>query len=178
MILLLRHAEWIQNFFVKRDVDLSGGGTFFFFKKKKLHMKYTQETKRRAVLLNFWNEFLIATKTTVTNSPDFLVGWALWHNDADIITFMEDGSVRHNASWKYSPERSSIANDHELRNALQKDENTKPKVQGCLACGRGINVNLGRKHTFDCRQTMLPSVVTDSSLDGEIRRRWKGRETS
>ena len=33
---------------------------------------------------------------------------------------------------------------------------------GCLACEHGINVNLGRRHTFECRQTTLPSLVTDS----------------
>ena len=41
-------------------------------------------------------------------------------------------------------------------------KNTKPKVQGCLLCEHGNNVNLGRKHTFECRQTVLPSLVTDS----------------
>ena len=53
---------------------------------------------------------------------------------------------------------------------LPKMKNTKPKVQGCLACEHGINVSIGRKHTFACRQTILPSLVTDSM--------WKGVETS
>ena len=75
---------------------------------------------------------------------------------------MDDGSVRYNGSWKYSPERRSVANDRELQNALGKMKNTKPEVQGCLACERGINVSLVRKHTFDCRQTLLPSLLTDS----------------
>ena len=35
-------------------------------------------------------------------------------------------------------------------------------MQGCLAYEQGINVNLGRRHTVDCRHTTLLSVVTDS----------------
>ena len=59
--------------------------------------------------------------------------------------------------------------------ALKK--NTKPQVQGCLACEHGINVSLGRKHTFDCRQTILPSLVKDSlwtvkfDADGKVLKR-------
>ena len=41
-------------------------------------------------------------------------------------------------------------------------KNTKPKVQGCLACEHGINVNLGRKRAFEFRQIILPSLVRDS----------------
>ena len=46
-----------------------------------------------------------------------------------------------------------------------------------MACEHGINVNLGRKHTFECRQTMLPSLVTDSlwtakfDADGRVLKR-------
>ena len=56
-------------------------------------------------------------------------------------------------------------------------KNTKPEVQGCLACEHGINVNLGRKHTFECRQTILPVLVTDSlwtvkfDADGKVLKR-------
>ena len=82
--------------------------------------------------------------------------------DADVITLMEDGSVRYNGSWKYSREGRSVANDHEFQNALGKMKTPKPKVQSCLACEQRINVNLGRTHTFDCRQTSLPSLATDS----------------
>ena len=85
-----------------------------------------------------------------------------WSQDADVITIMEDGSVWNNGSWKYSPEGRSDAHCHELQNALAKMKVTKPKVQGCLACERGINVNLGRKHTVECRQTTLHSLVTCS----------------
>ena len=75
---------------------------------------------------------------------------------------MEDGCVGYNGSWKYSPEGRSDANVHEHQSALAKMKNTKPKVQGCLACEHGINVNLGRKHTFESRQTILPSLATGS----------------
>ena len=58
----------------------------------------------------------------------------------------------------YSPAGRSDANVHELQSALAKTKETKPKVQGCLAGEHGININLGRKHTFECRQTILPSL--------------------
>ena len=45
-------------------------------------------------------------------------------------------------------------------------------MQGCLACEHGITVNLGRKQTFECRQTTLPSLVSRQLVDGEIQRRW------
>ena len=86
----------------------------------------------------------------------FLVGWALGHKDVDIITLMEV---------------------HELQNAPAKMKNAKPKVPGCLACENGINVHLGRKHIVDCRQTILPSLVTDSlwtvkfDADGKVLKR-------
>ena len=41
-------------------------------------------------------------------------------------------------------------------------KNTKTKLQGCLVCEHGINVSLGRKHTWECRQTFLPSLKMDS----------------
>ena len=70
-----------------------------------------------------------------------------------LFTLVEDGSVWYNGSWKYSPEGRSVANDHEFQNALAKMKNTKAKVQGCLACEHRIKVNLGGKHTFECRQS-------------------------
>ena len=47
--------------------------------------------------------------------------------------------------WKREIEGRSVANDQELQNALGKNETTKSKVQGCLACEYGINVSHGRK---------------------------------
>ena len=75
---------------------------------------------------------------------------------------MEDGSVRYNGSCKYSHERRSAEYDHELQSALAKNEKHKTKIQGCLACEQGISVSLGRKHTVDCRQTVLPPLETDN----------------
>ena len=69
-------------------------------------MKHTLETKHRAMLLDCWNEFLFVAESTMTNSPDCLVGRPLGHKDADIVTLMEDGSVRYDGSWTYSPERA------------------------------------------------------------------------
>ena len=67
----VRHAEWIQNFFAKSDADLSDGGTI-----KTRHVKHTLVTKHRAMLLDFWNEYLFAAKSTMTHSPDF---WSVGH---------------------------------------------------------------------------------------------------
>ena len=58
-----------------------------------------------------------------------------------MVTKMQTSSP----SWKMEEGRS-VANDQELQNALGKYENTKSKVQGCLACEFGINVSHGRKH--------------------------------
>ena len=50
-------------------------------------------------------------------------------------------------------------------------------MQGCLACEHGLNVNLGRKHTFECRQTILPSLLPNSlwtvksDADGKVMKR-------
>ena len=81
---------------------------------------------------------------------------------------MEDGNVMYNGSWKYSPEGHRVANDREFQSALAKMKNTKPKVQGCLTCEHGINVSIGRKHTFACRQTILPSLVANSMWTGKF----------
>ena len=55
----VRHAEWIENFLVKGGLK-----------------KHTPETKHRAMLLDFWNEFLFVAKSTMANSPDF---WSVGH---------------------------------------------------------------------------------------------------
>ena len=65
------------------------------------------------------------------NSPRFLVGWAHGHKD---IALVEDGSVRCNGSWKYSPERRNDANVHELQesevfNMLLSSEATSRYLQ-------------------------------------------------
>ena len=127
-------------------MDLSGGGRV----KKNPHEAHTGDEAQSNVV-GLWERVLVRSKTNDDKKSRFLVGWALGHKDALIITLMEDGSVRNNISWKCSPEGRSVANDHELQTALGKMKNTKPKVQDCLACEHGINVNLVRKHTFDGR---------------------------
>ena len=124
-------------------------------------MKHTGD-KAPSNVVGFLERVLVHSKINDDKQPRFLVGWALGHKDADIITLMEDGSVLYNGSWKNSPEGRSDANVHELQSALTNMKNTKPKVQGCLACEYGINVSLGRRHTFECRHTILPSLVTSS----------------
>ena len=115
----MRHAERIQNFLVKSDVDLSGGG-------KTLHMKRTQKTKHRAMLLDFWSEFLFENKINDDKQPG-----RLGHLDTyiqDIIALIKDENVSYNGSWKYSPEGRSAGKDHELQSALAKMKKHKPKV--------------------------------------------------
>ena len=130
-------------------------------KKITPHEAHTGD-KAPSNVVGFGDRVPVRRKINDGQQPRFLVCWALGHKDADIVSLMEDGSVRYNGSWKYSPEGRSVANDHELRIALAKMKNTKPKVRGCLACEHGVNVKFGRKHTFECRQTILPSLVTDS----------------
>ena len=168
----MRHVEWIQNFFAKSEVDLSDGGTV----KKSLLMKHTPETKHRAMFLDYWNELLFAAKSTMTNSPDFwLLGHLVTKTLTSSLSWKTDVCVFFGL-WKYSPDGRNDANFHELQSALVKMKNTKPNVQGCLACEHVMNVNLGRKHTFECRQTIVPSLVTDSlwtvnfDADGNV---WK-----
>ena len=82
--------------------------------------------------------------------------------------------MRYNGSWKYRPEGRSDANDHELQNAPGKLKN---ETESCLACEHGIDGNPSRKHTVVCRQTIRPSLVTDSlwtvkfDADGKVLKR-------
>ena len=61
----VRHAEWIQNFLVKSRCRLDRR-----WNNKNHQMKRTQGTEHRAMLLDFWSEFLFETNLTMTNSPD------------------------------------------------------------------------------------------------------------
>ena len=90
------------------------------------------------------------------NSPDV---WSVGvgHKDTDIITLVRDGNVRFNGSWKYNREGRNDANVHKLQNALAKKR--KPQNQKCKAASHReheINVNLGRKHTFEYQQKFFP----------------------
>ena len=67
----MRHAEWIQNFLVKSDEDMSDGGTI----KITPHKAHTRDEAPSNVV-GFWNEFLFVAKSTMTNSPDF---WSVGH---------------------------------------------------------------------------------------------------
>ena len=134
-------------------------------------------TKAPSNVVGFLARVRVRSKIKDEKQHRFLVDWALGHKDADIITPMEHGSVRRNGSCKYSLEGRSVANDDEPQNALGKMKNTKTKGARFLACEHGINVNLGRKHTFDCRPTILPCRVTDSmwtvkfDADGKVLKR-------
>ena len=72
----------------------------------------------------------------------------------------------------------SETSERESQLARNLLKNTKSKVQGCLACEHGINVNLGRRHTDECRHTTLPSLVTDSLWTVKFWRKWNCVELS
>ena len=112
---------WIQNFLMESDANLRDRGTI----KTTPHEAHTgDKTPNNAA--GFFESVLVWSKINNDKQPRFLIGWALGHKDADIITLMEDGSVRYNGSWKYSPERRSETNDRELQDALKLIKNTKP----------------------------------------------------
>ena len=107
---------------MKSDVDLSGGGTI----KITPHEAHTGD-KAPSNVAGLVQRFLVRNKIIDDKQLRFLEGWSLGHKDADVITLVEDGNVRYNGSWKYSPQGHSVANDHELQSALGKMKNTKPK---------------------------------------------------
>ena len=98
----VRHAEWIQNFSVKSDVDSSGGGTI----KITPHEARTED-KAPSNVAGFWERIPVRSRI----------------NDGKQPTLMEDGSVRYNGSW----EGRSVANHHELQSVLAKMKKTKTK---------------------------------------------------
>ena len=72
----------------------------------------------------FLERILVRNKINDDKQPRFLVGWPLGHKNADVITLMDDGSVRYNGSWKYSPEGRSVANDHRRKTPVMKRDTT------------------------------------------------------
>ena len=90
----MRHAEWIQNFLVKSDADLSGGGTI----KITPHEAHTRD-KAPSTVAGFLERILVGNKINDDKQPRFLVGWS-----QDVSTLMEDVNARSNGSWKFSPE--------------------------------------------------------------------------
>ena len=131
-----------KNFLVKSNVDLQDGETV----KITPHAAHTGDKAPNNVV-GFLERVLVRSKINDDKQPRPLIRWAHGHKDADIITLMEDGSVRYNGSWKYSAEGRSETSEHELQDDLKLMTNTKPIVQGCLARKHGTDVYLGRRHT-------------------------------
>ena len=115
----MRRAEWIQNFLVKSNVDLGDGGT----KQITPHEAHTGD-KAPSNVVGFLERVLVRSRINDDKQPRFLVGRGLGHKDADIVTLMEDGSVRYDGSWN-SPEGRSDANVHEHQSALAKMKKTR-----------------------------------------------------
>ena len=154
----MRRAEWIQNFLVKSNVDLGDGGT----KQVTPHVAHTGDKAPNNVV-GFLERVLVRSRINDDKQPRFQVGRGFGHKDADIVTLMEDGSVHYDSSCKYSPEGRSDAEVHEHQNALAKMKKHETKgAKAAWPVTHGINLNLGRKHTFECLQTTLPSLVADS----------------
>ena len=156
-----------QNFFVKSNVDLGDGVT----KQISSHEAQTGD-KAPSNVVGLLERVLVRSRINDDKQPRFLVGRPLGHKDADIVTLMEDGSVRYDGSWKYSPEGRSDANVHEHQSALAKMKKTRnQRCQGCLACEHGITVNLGRKHTVRMSTDNSSLSRRRQLVDGEIQRR-------
>ena len=86
------------------------------------------------------------------HSPEF---WSVGH----LVTKTQTSRL----SWKTqvcgtTVRENAVPKDAVLQTIMnfsmrsEDEKYTNQKVQSCLACEHGINVNLGRKHTFDCRQ--------------------------
>ena len=120
-----RHAEWIQKFLVKGYVGFRDGGKVNITP----HEAHTGDNAPNNVV-GFLERVLVRRKNNDDTQPRFLIGWALGHRDADIITLVEDGSVIYNRTWKYGPEGRSETHDRELQDAGKLMKNTKPKRQG------------------------------------------------
>ena len=70
----VRHAEWIQNFLAKSDVDLSGGGTT----KTTPHDAHTRD-KAPSNVAGFLERILVRNKNNDDKKLRFLVSWSLGH---------------------------------------------------------------------------------------------------
>ena len=132
----VRSAEWIQNFFVQSDVDLSEGGT-----KKITPYGAHSGDKAPSNVVGFLERVLVRIKINDDKQPRFLVGWALGHKDADVVTLMEDGSVRKKRFVEIQYRKDAVMQTFmNFRMRSQRPKTTKLKVQDCLACEHGINV--------------------------------------
>ena len=65
----VRHAEWIQNFLVNSEKDLSGGGTI-----KIIPREAHTGDKAQAMLLGFLERVLVQNKINDDKHPRFLIG--------------------------------------------------------------------------------------------------------
>ena len=93
----------------------TGGGG----KQNSPHEAQTGD-KAPSNVVGFLERVLVRSRINDDKQPRFLVGRGFGHKDADIVTLMEDGSVRYDGSWKYSPEGRSDAKVHEHQSALAK----------------------------------------------------------
>ena len=76
-------------FLAKSDLDLCDGRTI----KITSHEAHTGDKASNNVA-GFLERVLVKSRNNQDKQPGFLVGWALGHNVADIVTLMEDGRVR------------------------------------------------------------------------------------
>ena len=68
------HAEWIQNFLLKSEKDLSGGGTI----KITPHEAHTGD-KAPSNVVGFLERVLVRNRINDEKEPRFLTGWLLGH---------------------------------------------------------------------------------------------------
>ena len=75
------------------------------------------------------------------------------------MTLMPDGNVRYTGNWKFSPDRDTPENVTELKKALSKMRNIRPRTPGCAACNPGADPLADRRwngeHTLTCRKIVI-----------------------
>ena len=138
-------------------------------------MKHTPETKHRAMLLDFWNEFL--AKSTMTNSPDF---WSVGH----LVTKTLTSSL----SWKTevcvtTVRGNTVPKDAVMQTSMNfrvRSRRWKTRNQRCKAAWHvnmeSTSILVGNTRSNVDKQ-FFPSLVTDSlwtvkfDADGKVLKR-------
>ena len=88
------------------------------------------------------------------------------------MTLMPDGNVRYTGNWKFSPDRDTPENVTELKKALSKMRNIRPRTPGCAACHPGADPQADRRwngeHNLTCRKTVIKMGMANSYWEVKI----------
>ena len=111
---------------------LSGGGTITILPREA----HTGDNAPSNVA-GFLEPVLVRNRT---RQPRVLIGRLLGHHDADVVTLMQNESVRCNGSWKSNFTQNGGDNEVDLKDAMSKRRKTKlqdarvPGVRTCSYC--------------------------------------------